>query len=146
MMSFDGIPVMIDPTQTDSDIIASLRVAKEKIFAIFDREFADCKIVRHSQWNIKVYFYNETDHFLNTMKQVPVSDHICISFQENLAQNTGLHPKSIVYYQNRIDVKETYVVSQKTKCSLSKKQKNFYTKVIFLVIIVVQNVFLKQIN
>lgn len=134
-MYLDGIPVEIDQTKTDAQILSSIDDIKEQVFSIFDREFADTKIIRKYNGYMKyggveslsIYFYNEKDHILNTMRDVPVSDYIRITFDNDPISETILKNVSISYYQNRIDVEESYIVSKKMKLlSLEEAEELLY--------------------
>lgn len=95
----DGIPVVVDQTQSDEEIIASLKSLKHKLFEIFGESFSDVKIVReYDNYNpygvdrLCIYFYNKSDNPLNTLMktpfgsiyhQRPFSDYITLEFDDS---------------------------------------------------------------
>lgn len=93
-IKLNGQPVQIDQQQTDEQITASLSGIQYLLNAIFKTDLPDVKIVRKydeysdhgAQW-ITVYFYDSSAHPLNAVTEPPVTDYICIEFDnaENYA-------------------------------------------------------------
>ena len=144
-MSLYGVNIEVDQTKSDSEIISSLSDIKEKLFYIFGVEFTDTKIVRKydsysehgAEW-LYVYFYNESDHPLNSNTDKPISDHIVISFDKrvnmdgDIISDTVLTNVSISYLQNRIDSKYSYAASKKVRMiSLEDAEKLLYKGYVF---------------
>lgn len=115
----DGETVQIDQRLPDDEILTSLQTVKEKLFAIFGASFFDAKIVRrygpYSEYGaeqICVYFYDKGAHPLNSTQDEPVSDYICLDFDnfENSAEDNVskgvLTDVSVRYKKNRKAITE----------------------------------------
>lgn len=123
-----GVPIEIDQTQTDEEIIASLSQVRDKLCSVCNVTFSDIKIFRKYDRNseykataVWVYLYNEADHPLNAMCNEPVSDHITLYFDnfENYAgdvvSDTILRDVCISCYQYRATPDERYAASVQAK-------------------------------
>lgn len=140
----DGIPVVVDQTQSDEEIIASLKSLKHKLFEIFGESFSDVKIVReydgYNQYGVDrlgIYFYNKSDNPLNTLMKTPLgsiynqrpfSDYIALEF-DNVVNYAGdqvsadrLSKVSIEYSQCR----KTYTVCSTPFRAISLEQAEEY--------------------
>lgn len=87
-VSLNGIPVQIDHTQTDRQIIASLTKVRRQLSRIFKIHFPDAKVVRkyYSDYTtIDVYFYDADATPLNDYFSWPCSEYIRISFTSHFA-------------------------------------------------------------
>lgn len=60
-LTVGGVPVEADPSRTDEELAASLEALRDELFALFEVEFADMRIVRGynggSYVSLAVYFY-----------------------------------------------------------------------------------------
>lgn len=117
----NGKRVEIDQRQSDEEIIASLSSLRETLLEIFGVSFLDVKIVRsfegyysHAAASISIFFYNENDHPLNTIRQYPVSDYIHIYFDNNYnsagdtVSDSILYKVMISYHKLRSDPEQEY--------------------------------------
>ncbi|MBQ8382988.1 MAG: hypothetical protein IJX47_07285 [Clostridia bacterium] len=114
-----GERVEVFQTQSDQEIIASLSNIREKLGNIFGESYADTKIVRyydgyssHGVSSLKVYFYNETDHPMNSFTNYPISNYICLTFDNRyppddvVGVNNKLTKFNIHYCQLRSELCE----------------------------------------
>ncbi|MBO5041800.1 MAG: hypothetical protein J6D87_02420 [Clostridia bacterium] len=137
------VPVEIDQTKTDAEIIASLEEIKHIVFDIFGTEFEDAKIIRdygdyteHGVEFMYVYFYNEADNPLNAYMGTPLSDYICLDF-DNFQNYSGdivsdrlLCNVSIRYRQYRTDHVYT-PTKQVRRISVEEAERLLYNGYVF---------------
>jgi len=132
----DGETVQVDQRLSDKEIIESIQSIKAKLFDIFNVSFTDVRIIREydgyskygAEW-VEIYFFDEDAHPLNVMRSRPVSDYICISF-DNAVNYSGdivsdgiLTVPTIEYFERRNDVVETYpVIAQAKRISLKEAE------------------------
>lgn len=141
----DGETVQIDQRMSDEKIINSLKSIKNKLFDVFGVSFSDANVIRnfneYSEYgatNIRVYFYNENAHPLNATRMQPVSDYICISF-DNFANYEGdtvsdsiLTVADIEFIKMRVDINKEYeVIGKAKKISLEDAEKLLYNGYVF---------------
>lgn len=129
----------------DTYVLASFEKTKESLFRIFGKEFKNAKIIReydeyssHGVTFLRIYFYNENEHELNSILETPVSDHICISFDNSLNWNGDIVSDDIlsvadVYYrQNRTKAQNTITETKKLKAiSLADAEALLYEGYVF---------------
>lgn len=141
-ISLNGVPVKIDQSKTDDEIIASLGDIKTQLFSVFGVTFEDVKIIRrydsyseHGATSLSVYFYNAADEPLNEYIG-PVSDYICLYFDNisnwsgDVVSDTVLSNVDIDYFQYRTD--DTYTVSQNVRMiSLEEAEWLLYNGYVF---------------
>lgn len=141
----EGETIKIDQRLSDEEILESIQSIKNKLFSIFNVSFSDAKIIRsfgsYSEYgaeHIDIYFYDESAHYLNSLRNRPISDYIYISF-DNFANYSGdivsdgiLKVSSINYFKNRINVSETYtLVASAKKISISEAEALLYNGYVF---------------
>ena len=125
---FDGIQIEIDQRKSDEEIKRDLEPIKEKLFYIFGADFADVKIVREYDDNsengvstLEIFFYNLNAHPLNAYSFRPISDYICISFENymnfsgDIVSDSILTQYDVYYRQHRSDSNERLVPTKKLK-------------------------------
>ena len=107
----NGEQIVVDQTQSDDEIIASLSRIREKFCTIFGESFSDTKIVRYydeySEYGVshlQVYFYNEADHPMNSILTTPVSNYVSLYFD-----NSSNYADDIVSKDKLIKVEIEYV-------------------------------------
>ena len=141
----EGETIQIDQRLSDEEILESIQSIKNKLFSIFNVSFSDAKIIRRFGWysehgaeHVDIYFYDESAHYLNSLRDRPVSDYIYISFDnfENYSGDIvsdGVLKVSDVYYsKNRINVNKTYtVVASVKKISLREAEALLYNGYVF---------------
>lgn len=103
--------VMVDQTQSDEEILASLSEIKRNLFWIFDVNFTDSKVIRNYGYDgdygvdyLYVYFYNSDDHPLNDTEDRVYSDYISITFDNysvDRLSETDVYAADIYYRQHR---------------------------------------------
>lgn len=111
-LTLGGLPIQMDQTKSDEQIISDLSAIRQQLFTLFGVSFSDVKIDRYyTSWengasSLTVYFYNADDHPLNEFSEWPVSD--CISLRFSRDRNLGsaneepiMTDVSIGYYQYR---------------------------------------------
>ena len=142
---FDGETIQIDQSLSDEEIIESIESIKNNLFDILNVSFSDTKIIRkfdeYSEHNanfIYIYFYNEEDHFLNSMSDYKISDYICIAFDNSMnyagdiVSDRILSVASIQYYKRRYDIQKTYpLIGNAKKISLQDAEKLLYKGYVF---------------
>lgn len=142
---FDGETIQIDQSLSDEEIIESIESIKNNLFDILNVSFSDTKIIRkfdeYSEHNanfIYIYFYNEEDHFLNSMSDYKISDYICIAFDNtmnyagDIVSDRILSVASIQYYKRRYDIQKTYpLIGNAKKISLQDAEKLLYKGYVF---------------
>lgn len=141
----DGETVQVDQRLSDEEIIESIQSIKSKLFDIFNVSFTDVRIIREydgyskygAEW-VEIYFFDEDAHPLNVMRSRPVSDYICISFDNNenyagdIVSNGILTVPTIVYFERCNDVVETYpVIAQTKRISLKEAEALLYKGYVF---------------
>lgn len=128
----DQIPVALDQTQSDAEIISSLAPLKEKLCSIFDAKLPDTKIVRkydaYSQYGVTfftVYFYNSKAHPLNDLPNLaPFSDYIELHFDNvenwngDCVSSTVITDVSIEYRKFHTSAIEQWQLSKVKQISL----------------------------
>ena len=140
-----GETIQIDQRHSDEEILESIQSIKNKLFGFFNVSFSDTKIIRsfgaysdYGAERIYIYFYDESAHSLNSLCDRPISDYICISF-DNFANYSGdsvsddiLKVSSINYYKNRINVSDTYsLIANAKKISVSEAETLLYNGYVF---------------
>ena len=141
----DGETVQVDQRLSDKEIIESIQSIKSKLFDIFNVSFTDVRIIREydgyskygAEW-VEIYFFDEDAHPLNAMRSRPISDYICISFDNNenyagdIVSNGILTVPTIVYFDRHNDVMETYpVIAQAKRISLKEAEALLYNGYVF---------------
>ena len=141
----EGETIQIDQRLSDEEILESIQSIKNKLFSIFNVSFSDAKIVRsfgsYSEYGaerVYIYFYNESAHYLNSLRDKPISDFICISF-DNFSNYSGdivstdmLKVCSVTYIKNRVNVSKTYtLVASAKKISLREAEALLYNGYVF---------------
>ena len=101
-MKLDRETIRIDQRLSNEEIISSLQSIKNKLFEIFGVSFPDARVVRYfgsysknGAEFIDIYFYDESAHSLNSSDTKPLSDYICISF-DNFSNYAGDIVRSVV--------------------------------------------------
>ncbi len=125
----NGETIQIDQRLSDEEILDSVLSIKNKLFEIFDISFSNAKVVRTFGYYTKlgaefvdIYFYDESAHELNSTQVRPVTDFICISF-DNFSNYSGdivgdsiLTVSNVSYYKDRSDISGSlYDVASKAK-------------------------------
>lgn len=142
-IALNGVPVEVDQTQSDDEIMASLGEVRAQLFSVFDVAFEDVKIVReyneYSEYGVghlSIYFYNAADHPLNEYMRLPLSDYICLDFDNfenysgDVVSKTVLSNVSIKYRQYRTD--DVYTVSKRVRMiSLEEAERLLYKGYVF---------------
>lgn len=141
----EGETVQIDQRLSDEEIINSLQSIKSKLFRIFNVTFSDAKVVRYfdsyskyGAQHIFIYFYNESAHPLNALRSVPLSDNICISFDnfanygEDMVSDSILIDADIDYRKMRSDVTERFtLIANAKKISIEDAEALLYKGYVF---------------
>ena len=128
LMVLDGNPVQIDQRLSDEEILASLQPVKKSLFNIFGVSFSNAKVSRdynaygeNGAESIRIYFYEESAHYLNEVSEYPVTDYICIDFDnfDNLdgkpVSDSILKVADIDYCKYRVDQNENYKLEAQAK-------------------------------
>lgn len=110
----DGEPIAVDQTQSNEEIIASLSNIRKKFGKIFGENFTHTKVIRYYNGysstgvsNLIVYFYNEADHPLNSLRNTPFSNYVSLyfdnfrNFEGDFVSNDRLTKVDIEYVQMR---------------------------------------------
>lgn len=132
----DNEVIQIDQRLSDKEIENSIKSIKNKLFGIFNVSFSDVKIIRdfngYSEYGatrISIYFYNKGAHSLNLTQEVPVTDYICISFDNLLNYDGDIVSDSIltvaeIYYNKKLtdSTKEYSVIENAKKISLKEAE------------------------
>ncbi len=141
----EGETVRVDQRLCDEEIATCVQSVKNKLFAIFGVSFPDVKIVRsfngystNGVTGLEIYFYDKSAHPLNTLRDIPMSDYICIDF-DNYANYTGdivsdsfLEACYIDYYKTRVDfADERAIVASVKKISLKDAEALLYNGYVF---------------
>ena len=141
----DGETVQVDQRLSDEEIIESIQSIKIKLFDIFNVSFSDAKIIRqynsYSEYGVgwvAIYFYNEDEHPLNAVQAKPISDYLCVSFENyknysgDIVSDSVLTVSDIEYFERRNDVMEAYPVIAKAKrISLEDAEALLYNGYVF---------------
>lgn len=122
-LTLDGKLVQVDQSQSDEQIIESLKEVRKSLLDIFGVNFPDVKIVRsyegESEYGavvLLVYLYDKNAHPLNSYMDTPYSDSIELwfynnpVFMEELCSETVLQYVDISYRQWRADAEKMYYV------------------------------------
>ena len=142
----DGETIQIDQRLSDEEILDSILSIKNKLFGIFGISFSNAKVVRsfgsytkHGVERVDIYFYNGSAHELNSSQPRPVTDYICISF-DNFSNYSGdivsdsiLTVSSVHYFKNRSDISDTQydVVANSRRISISEAEALLYNGYVF---------------
>ena len=141
----DGETVQVDQRLSDAEMISSVQSIKNKLCDIFNVSYGDTRIIRsfdsYSQYGaklVRIYFYDEDAHSLNSMQEKPLSDYICITFDNisNYADDTVsdgiLTVADIRYVQRRDDVREEYAhIANAKRISLDRAETLLYNGYVF---------------
>lgn len=141
----EGETIQIDQRLSDEEILESIQSIKSKLFSIFNVSFSDAKIIRrfdsYSEYGaelVDIYFYDESAHYLNSLRDRPISDYLYISFnnvanyQGDIVSDGVLKVSSIDYVKNRINVNEEYtVVASEKKITISEAEALLYNGYVF---------------
>ena len=122
-LTLNGELVQVDQSQSDEQIVESLKNVRESLLDIFGVNFPDVKIVRSYEGESKygavallVYLYDKNAHPLNSCMDTPYSDSIQLWFYNNpilmeeKCSETVLQYVDISYRQWRPDGKKMYFV------------------------------------
>lgn len=137
-LTVGGVPVEADPSRTDEELAASLEALRDELFALFEVEFADMRIVRGynggSYVSLAVYFYNESDHPLNAGRNVPVTDCIAVYFgsgRDDPSESRYVRTY-ISYRMTRADCEYTYEAGKYVKrISVEEAERLLYSGYVF---------------
>ena len=141
----DGETVQIDQRLSDEEIIASLGSIKNKLFDIFGVSFSDTKIIRsfnsyseHGATSVNIYFYDKDAHPLNAARNIPISDYLCISFDNHMNYSGDIVSDGILtvadinYSQNRNNILDTWqLIANTERISLSDAEALLYNGYVF---------------
>ena len=141
----EGETIQIDQRLSDEEILESIQSIKSKLFSIFNVSFSDAKIIRSFDSNseygaelVYIYFYDESAHYLNSLRDRPISDYLYIGFdnvvnyQGDIVSDGVLKVSSIDYVKNRINVNEEYtVVASAKKITISEAEALLYNGYVF---------------
>lgn len=141
----DGEAVRIDQRLSDEEILESLQSIKNKLFSIFNVSFSDVKVIRrfdsyskNGAETVYIYFYDESAHYLNSTASKPISDYICISFDNamnysgDIVSDDILKICEISYSKLRISVDNEYLlVMRAKKISISDAEALLYNGYVF---------------
>lgn len=142
----DGEVVQIDQRLSDEEILDSLQSIKTKLFGILNVSFPDAKIVRrfnsyeeHGATWISVYFYDEDAHPLNSTQNPPITDYVCIKFDNSLnyaddiVSDSILSVSTLYYFKNRSSDIDTqyHVVAHAKRISISEAEALLYHGYVF---------------
>lgn len=139
------VRIEVDQTKSDEQIISSLSEIKEKLFYLFGVEFSDIKVNRiyteygeHGATWLNVYFYNEADHPLNAVMDVPYSNYISLEFDNHkgsdsdIVSNTVLLDVTIRYRQLRTSATRVYPATMRApSISLQEAEALLYNGYVF---------------
>ena len=128
--------IAIDQTNSNDEIADSLDWLKSEFSQAFGVNFSDYKVTRDfgisnqngAEW-IRVHFYNKSEHELNLTQDVPISDHITVTFDNypnhssDLVSNTVLSVASVSFTKTRVDLTENWQI-YKTESLLDLNQAN----------------------
>jgi len=135
-----GETIQIDQRLSDDEIVESIQSVKNKLFEAFNVSFTDIKIVRsfddystHGANYIHVYFYDKNAHLLNSLQKIPVSDYICISFDNGENASDGILTNCrITYYKMRCDIQTKYEIKSNAEIiSLEEAEALLYNGCVF---------------
>lgn len=142
-----GEAIQIDQRLSDEEILESIQSIKNKLFGIFNVSFSDAKVVRsfgsdseHGAEHINIYFYDESAHYLNSIQDTPITDYVCISFDNfenyssDLVSDSVLKVSAVYYFKNRNNVSNTpqyEVVAHAKRISVSEAEALLYNGYVF---------------
>ena len=118
-LALNGVPVTVDQSLSDGQIISALEPLRRELSAIFGVSLPDIRVSRHyDSWSehgaawLDVYFYDASAHPLNAYLDVPVSDYVQLSFDnaENYAGDVvsdDILEKVVILYSHRRMAAET---------------------------------------
>lgn len=135
-MSLYGQKIQVDQTQSDEEIIESLTEIKERLCTVFGVSFQNVKINRYYSYNseygvsgLRVYFYNESAHPLQSDGGTVVSDYIELYFDNfsnysgDVVSDTVLENVDITYVKYRTSAAMRYpAVATAKKVSLEQAE------------------------
>ena len=141
----EGETIQIDQRLSDKEILESIQSIKNKLFSIFNVSFSDAKIIRsfdsYSEYGVEIvdiYFYDESAHYLNSLRDRPISDYLYIRFDNafnyegDIVSDGVLKVSSIDYVKKRINVNEEYtVVASAKKITISEAEALLYNGYVF---------------
>lgn len=141
----EGETIQIDQRLSDEEILESIQSIKSKLFSIFNVSFSDAKIIRsfdsYSEYGaelVDIYFYDESAHYLNSLRDRPISDYLHIRFDNafnyegDIVSDGVLKVSGIEYVKNRINVNEEYtVVASAKKITISEAEALLYNGYVF---------------
>ena len=138
-----GETVQIDQRCSDEEILASVASIRDKLFEIFHVSFSDAKVQRYYDYYstygataVSVCFFDGNAHDLNGFREGPVSDYICISFDNaenysgDIVSSGVLHVCSICYLEYRVEENVTLSANAK-KISLHDAETLLYNGYVF---------------
>ena len=142
-ITLNDVSVAVDQTMSDAEMIASLGEIKEQLFRVFDVAFENIKILReynnysqHGATILSIYFYKAADDALNEYLYRPLSDYICLEFDNSenysgdVVSDTVLSNVTIRYAQYRTD--EVYTATKRVRMiSLEEAERLLYNGYVF---------------
>lgn len=140
VFDFFNEKVTVDASLSDEEILSALRPVEKELFDIFNVSFSDAKVIKRQDTDkyafrgIDVYFYNESDHALNNIREIPCSDYIRITLYRDRDSENGniFRCENISYKKNRIDVYKVYTPIAKVKrLSLEDAEAMLYKDYVF---------------
>lgn len=131
----DGETIEINTQLSDEEILEELESVNNRLFEIFGTSFSNFKI-NHSygSGSLYLYFYNEDEHNLNYLCDIPRSERICMEFCGSKLNNDNniLSLYSVRYYKPRLDINQIYpIVANAKKISLQDAEKLLYKGYVF---------------
>lgn len=121
-MVLDGNPVQVDISLSNKEILKSLEPIKKSLFEIFGVSFSDVEIRPYG--GCSIFFYNESDHYLNEFKAISEKDRIHIQFKPGTTESNILTKVTLTYQKLRVDVDEIYpLVAKAEKLPLKDAEK-----------------------
>ena len=122
-LTLNGELVQVDQSQSDKQIMESLKGVRKSLLDIFGVDFPDMRVVRsyegESEYGavaLLVYLYDKDAHPLNAYMDTPCSDSIELRFynspvfMEELCSETLLQYVDVSYRQLRADAKNMFFV------------------------------------
>jgi len=145
VIKLDGETIQIDQHLSDEEIIDSLSSIKNKLFGIFNVSFSDARVLRKYNESLEygvakvyIYFFNEDAHALNSIQNIPVSDYICLcfdnikNFADDNVSSTILDDASIRYFKKRLKTSSEFkITSKQKKISLEEAEELLYKGYVF---------------
>ncbi|MBE6583913.1 MAG: hypothetical protein E7649_02860 [Ruminococcaceae bacterium] len=142
----DGETIQIDQRLSDEEILDSILSIKNKLFGIFGISFSNAKVVRrfgsytkHGAEHVDIYFYDESAHELNSSQTKPITDYMCISFDNfinysgDIVSDSILTVSSVYCYKNRSGISDNQydVVANAKRISISEAEALLYNGYVF---------------